>query len=154
MAFCAVFRNNIVLKVLNNIPKYPPFYSFVEILIVSVIPFNISIPEYSRAWTIFIRSSISSFAIISVVFPEPCIFFWILASIADAAAVIPNETKITVANETATSINGLAILLNNEPDKPPNWIVSEILVFDSFILADKLFLSNAFYSLDFLYCFQ
>ena len=90
----------------------------------------------------------------SVVFLEPCIFFWILASIADAAAVIPNEAKITVANGTATSINGLAILLNNEPDKPPNWIVSEILVFDSFILADKLFLLNAFYSLDFLYCFQ
>ena len=37
----------------------------------------------------------SSFEIIKVVcLPEPCIFSWIPASIAEAAAVIPNGAKI------------------------------------------------------------
>ena len=35
-------------------------------------------------------SFISLFENIKVVVPEPCIFFWIPASIAEAAAVIPN----------------------------------------------------------------
>ena len=63
-------------------------------------PFN-KILESSRAWTIFIMSFISLFEIIKVVVhgaedkgrPEPCIFFWIPASIAEAAAVIPNRAK-------------------------------------------------------------
>ena len=46
--------------------------------------------ESLRAWAIFIMSFISSFEIIKVFVPEPCIFFWIPASIAEAAAVIPN----------------------------------------------------------------
>ena len=74
----------------------------------------------SRAWTIFIMSFNFSFQIIKVVVPEPCIFFWILASIAEAAAVIPNGTKIFVANGTATSVNGPAILLNNDPKNLPD----------------------------------
>ena len=37
---------------------------------------------------------ISSFEMIKVVVPEPCIFFWIPASIAEAAAVIPNGARI------------------------------------------------------------
>ena len=52
------------------------------------------ISESSRAWTTFIMSFISSFEIIRVGVPETCIFFWIPASIAEAAAVIPNVAKV------------------------------------------------------------
>ena len=45
-------------------------------------------------------------------------FFLIPASIAEAAAVIPNGAKIFFAKRTATFINRLAILLNNEPKNP------------------------------------
>ena len=46
---------------------------------------------------------ISSFEMIKVVVPEPCIFFWIPASIAEAAAVIPNGARIFFfAKGTAT----------------------------------------------------
>ena len=38
-------------------------------------------------------SFISLFEIIKVVTPEPSILFWIPASIAEAAAVIPNGAK-------------------------------------------------------------
>ena len=40
-------------------------------------------------------------------------FFWIPASIAEAAAVIPNRAKMFFAKETATFSNGPANLLNN-----------------------------------------
>ena len=71
---------------------------------------------------------ISSFEIIKVVTceagdegrPETCIFFWVSASIAEAAAVIPNVAKIFFTKGTATFINGLAILLNNDPKHPPD----------------------------------
>ena len=42
-------------------------------------------------------------------------FFRMPASIAEAAAVIPNEAKVFFANGTATFINGPANLLNNDP---------------------------------------
>ena len=42
------------------------------------------------------------------------------ASIAETAAVIPNEVKTFFAIETATFMNGTAILLNNEPKNPPD----------------------------------
>ena len=60
--------------------------------------------ESSRAWTIFIMSFISSFEIIKVVVPEPCIFFWIPASIAEAAAVIPNRAKTFLIKELLLSL--------------------------------------------------
>ena len=50
-------------------------------------------------------------------------FFWIPASIAEAAAVIPNGAKIFFAKGTATFINGPANLLNNDPKNPPEWII-------------------------------
>ena len=50
-------------------------------------------------------SFISSFEIIKVVVPEPYIFFWIPASIAEAAAVIPNGDKTFFAKGIATFIN-------------------------------------------------
>ena len=42
-------------------------------------------------------------------------FFWIPASIAEAAAVIPNGAKTSFAKGIATLINGSANLLNNDP---------------------------------------
>ena len=76
-------------------------------------------------------SFISLFEIIKVFVPEPCIFFWILASTAEAAAVIPNGTKIFYARGTATFINGPASLLNNDPKNPPDWIILETLALES-----------------------
>ena len=70
-------------------------------------------------------SFISSFEIIKVVAPEPCIFL-IPPSIAEAAAVIPNGAKIFFANGTATFINGPANLLNKEPKNPPDLIILDI----------------------------
>ena len=52
--------------------------------------------------------------------------FWIPASIAEAAAVIPNGAKTFFATGIATFINGPAILLNNDPKNPPDWIILEI----------------------------
>ena len=53
-------------------------------------------------------------------------FFWIPASIAEAAAVIPNGVKIFFIDGTGTFINGPANSLNNDPKNPPDWIISEI----------------------------
>ena len=61
-----------------------------------------------------------SFEIIKVAVSEPCIVFWIFASIAEAVAVIPNRAEIFFAYGTATFINGSAILLNNDPKIPPD----------------------------------
>ena len=58
-------------------------------------------------------SLIPSFEIISVVIPEPCIFFLIPAS--TAAYAISNGAKIFFATGIATFINGAATLLNNKP---------------------------------------
>ena len=55
-----------------------------------------------------------------IVVPEPCIFFLIPASIAEAAAVIPNGAKMFLAKGTATFINEPINLLNNDPKNPPD----------------------------------
>ena len=62
------------------------------------------------------------FGIIRVAVSEPCIYFGIPASIAEAAAVIPNGAKMIFANGTATFINrrANANLLNNEHRSPPD----------------------------------
>ena len=65
-------------------------------------------------------SFISSFEIIKVVAPEPCIFFSIPASIAEAAAVIPNGPKTFFAKGIAIFRNGPANLLTNEPKNLPD----------------------------------
>ena len=65
-------------------------------------PFNNN-PESSRDFTILIRSSMSLFDIISVVWPsEPNIFLCIPASAADAAAVNPNGINTLFANGVIT----------------------------------------------------
>ena len=53
--------------------------------------------------------------------------FWIAASIAEAAAVIPIGAKIFSSQGIATFIDGPANLLNNDPKNPPDWIILEIL---------------------------
>ena len=59
-----------------------------------------------------------------MVFPEPCVFvfFWNPASIAKAAAVIPNGAKTCFAKGIAIFNNGPANLLNNDPKNPPGLI--------------------------------
>ena len=128
--------------------KNPPFCSFVSFLIVLVTLFS-KILESSRAWTNFIMSFIYLFEVIKLVVPESCIFFWISASIAEAAAVIPDGAKTFFAKGIATFINGPANLLNNDPKNPPDWIILEIWTLESFMSVDILLL-NAFRS--FVYC--
>ena len=91
---------------------------------------------------------ISSFEVINIVVPEPCIFFWVRESVAYAAAVIPIEAKIFFVNGTAGLINEPAIFLYNEPKIPPDWAILDICVLNNFISTDILF-SNAFLSLVF-----
>ena len=50
------------------------------------------------------------------------LFFCILPSIADIAAVKPNGANTFLANGIATFINGPASLLNNLPKNPPDCI--------------------------------
>ena len=66
------------------------------------------------------------FGIIRVAVSEPCIYFGIPASNAEAAAVIPYGAKMVFANETANFINGPASLLNNEHRNPLDWIILDI----------------------------
>ena len=47
-------------------------------------------------------------------------FFWIPASIAEAAAVVPNGVKTFFAKGIAFFINGPANLLTNDPKCPPD----------------------------------
>ena len=49
-------------------------------------------------------------------------FFCILPSIADIAAVKPNDANTFLANGIASFINGPANLLNNLPKNPPDCI--------------------------------
>ena len=49
--------------------------------------------DSSRDLIIFMISFISSLEVIYVVIPDPKIFFWIAASVVDAAAVNPNDIK-------------------------------------------------------------
>ena len=88
--------------------------------------------------------------IIRVAVPEPGIFSWISASIADAGSVIPNRAKKFFANRTATFINRPANLLNYEPNGPPKWIILDIWALITFISVDVLF-SNTFLSLVFFF---
>ena len=72
-------------------------------------------------------------------------FFWIPASIAEAAAVIPNGAKTFFAKWIATYINGSANFLYNGPTNPPDWNSLEIWTLESFKSVDILLL-NAFLS--------
>ena len=64
-------------------------------------------------------SCISSFEIISVVIPDPNIFSWIAASVADAAAVNPNGIKTLLANRLSTFPIKCKPVFSNGPKSPP-----------------------------------
>ena len=85
--------------------------------------------------------------------PEPRIFFWLSASIAEATAVIPNEANIYFTKGTATFINGHASLLNNDPKTPPDWISLELWALES-VKSVYILLLNAFLKFVFLSCCQ
>ena len=105
--------NKLAPKVPKSIPKNPPLCSLVSFSIVLVTPFN-KIPEFSKASIIFIITFMTSCSIIHLT-PEPCIFFCILPSIADIAAVKPNGANAFLGNGNATFINESTNLLNNLP---------------------------------------
>ena len=85
------FPNKLAPSVPNNVLRNPPFCSFTSFLTDSVTPVNNN-PESSRDFTILIRSSMSLFDIISVVWPpDPNIFLCIPASVADAALLALKE---------------------------------------------------------------
>ena len=100
--------------------------------------------EFSRACTIFIISFISSFEIISVVFPDPNIFLCIPASAADAPAVNPKGIKTLLVNGLITFlINGYPVF-NTVPSNllknPPDWIILLIWALERFESVDILLL--------------
>ena len=88
-------------------------------------------------------SSISSLGTIKIVNPDPNIFLWIAASVADAAAVNPNRIKALLANGLSTfPIKGNAVFSNGPKGllrNPPDCLILCTWVFDNFILADELF---------------
>ena len=64
-------------------------------------------------------SFISSLEIISAVKPDPCIFLWIAASIADTASVNSNDIKTLLADGLSTfRIKGNPVF-NNGPESLP-----------------------------------
>ena len=103
-------------KVPRSIGRKPPFHSFVSSFIVSLTPFN-SMPESSSDLAIFKMSFISPFEIIKVVVPDPSIFLFTAASVADAAAVSPSIPKglITLFNNSNPDFNNGAKNLKNPP---------------------------------------
>ena len=76
-------------------------------------------PESSKDLTTFITSLISSFDTINVVIPDPNMFLWIAASVADAAVVNPNGIKTLLANGLSTSSNKGDLVFNNCPKSLP-----------------------------------
>ena len=119
----------------NNIPRNPPLCSFAL--------FYINKPDFWRDLIISIVSYISSFEIINVVIPDPKTYFWIAASVADAAVVNPNCIKTLLANGLSTFfIKGkpfLVMVLKSLPKTPPDCPILDSWVFNNFVLADQLF---------------
>ena len=126
----------------NNMPRNPTFYSFVSFSIVSLIPFINKLAS-SRDLIIIMRSFISSFVIISLVLPDPKIFFWIVASVADADTLSLNGIEALLANGFIVFfIKGELVFSNRPKILPRNPLDCHILerwAFDNFILDRKPF---------------
>ena len=63
--------------------------------------------------------------------PNPRMFFWVAASVSNAAAVIPNGNKTLLANGVSVSfINGkpAAIKSLRKSRNPPSWLVIFLVV--------------------------
>ena len=88
-------------------------------------------------------SSIASFEIISLVKPDAKIFFWIAASVADAATINPTGIITLLANGLSTLfIKGKPVFSNGPKSLPRNYPDCPILdssVSDNFLSGDKLF---------------
>ena len=72
--------------------------------------------------------------------PDPNIFLWIAASVADTVAVNPNAIKTFLDNGLRTfPIKGHPVFNNgpkNLPRNPPNYPILCNWVFDNFVLAE------------------
>ena len=112
------FPNKVAPNVPNNILRNPPFRSFTSFWTVSVTPFN-NKPESLRDFIILIISTISSFDIISVVFPDPNTFLCIPASAADAVAVNPKGISTLLANGLITFFIYGNLVFSNGPNSLP-----------------------------------
>ena len=116
------FPNKLVPNVHNNILRNPPFCSFASFLIISLTPFINKADSLSYYLTIFMISFISSLEIINVVIPDPNIFLWRTASIADAASVNPNDIKRLLANGLSIFFTkGNPVSSNGPPKSPPDY---------------------------------
>ena len=105
------FSNKLAPNVPNNIPVF---------LIVLLAPF-INKRDYSRDLTIFMISVISSLEIINFVVPDPSIFLWIAASVADAGSVNPNRNRAILDSGLSTfSIKGNLFYSNGLKNVPKN----------------------------------
>ena len=85
----------------------------------------------------------SSFENINVVFPHPKISYWIAASVADAAAINPKDTRTLLASGLiAFPIKGKPVFVKCQrslPQNPTNCTILDNQVFENFILADEPF---------------
>ena len=86
------FPNKLAPTVPNNISRNPILCYFASCLIVSLTPF-INKSDYSSELIVSIISFISLFEIISVVIPDPKMFFWTAASVDEAPAFNANGVK-------------------------------------------------------------
>ena len=136
------FLNKLATKVSKDILRNFTFCSYVSFLI-ALLMLLIKSPDSSNDLITFRISFISLLEIINVVLPDPNIFLWIAASVADAAAVNPDGIKTLLANGLSTFlIKGKPVFGNCPKTLPKNPRDCPILcnwVFDNFILADKLF---------------
>ena len=73
--------------------------------------------------------------------PDPNIFLWIAASVADAGSVNPNGIKTLLANGLSTfPLEGNPVFSNGPkmlPENPPDWPILCNWFFDNFILTDE-----------------
>ena len=136
------FPNKLAPEVPDNVLRNRPFCYFASFLIVSLTPF-INNSDSSRDLTIFIISFISSLEINSVVKPDPNISWWIIAPVADAAAVNPNGIKTLLANGLSIFPIKFNPVLNNGPislfKNSSDFTMLCSWVDDIFILAEELF---------------
>ena len=80
---------------------------------------------------------ISLFKITSVVMIDPKIFFWVAASVADAAAVNPHDIWRLLTNDKSTFFFKDKATFVNGPRKYPNCTILDIWVFDNFMSVVK-----------------
>ena len=110
-----LFRNTEAPKVLNNMPRNPPYCPFISFFSLTL---SIDKVEVSSDFMILIISSISSLKLIQVIpFPAlatsyPRIFLWTTPSITEAGAIVANGARIFSGKRIQTFINGPAFTIS------------------------------------------